>query len=137
MWCNFMEIFISSVGFYKDDEGGCCDLLLKTFSSKPIQIINLEHDELDEKFKEDVSFIYENQIKIHQKVIASIDEYVRKKYQSDDHSFELMKVYTSHDIEREFGLLFDWREDPEHGIGVRVNEDGVVIKIGSVETAFL
>lgn len=125
------------VGFYQDDEGGCCYLPLKAFANKSIQVINIEHYELDEKFKEDVRFIYENQMEIHQNVTASIDEYVRKKYQSDDHSFELMKIYTSHDIEREFGLLFDWREDPEHGIGVRINKDGVVIKVGPADTAFL
>lgn len=125
------------VGFYQDDEGGCCYLPLKIFANKPIQVINIERYELDEKFKENVRFIYENQVEIHQNVTASIDEYVRKKYQSDDHSFELMKVYTSHDIKREFGLLFNWRKDPEHGIGVRVDENGAVIKVGSAEIAFL
>ncbi|MCS3769582.1 hypothetical protein HNP12_003703 [Aeromonas hydrophila] len=70
-------------------------------------------------------------------MIASIDEYVRQKYQSDDHSLELMKIYTFHDVEREFWLLFDWREGPEHGIGVRINKDGVVIKIGPADIAFL
>ncbi|GJC03576.1 hypothetical protein ACSZNJ_02210 [Aeromonas hydrophila] len=128
---------MGAVDFYEDDEGVCCYLLLRAFGSKPIQVINLEHYELYEKFKEDVRFIYKNQIEIHQTVIASIDEYVRQKYQSDDHSLELMKIYTFHNVEREFGLLFDWREDPEHGIGVRINKDGVVIKVGSAETAFL
>lgn len=128
---------MGSVGFYEDDEGVCCDLLLRAFGSKQIQVINLEHYELDEKFKEDVRFIYENQMEIHQTVIASIDEYVHQKYQSDDHSLELMKIYTFHDIEREFGLFFYWREDPEHGIGVRVNKEGVVIKVGPADTAFL
>ncbi|AVP85049.1 hypothetical protein [Aeromonas hydrophila] len=128
---------MGSVGFYENDEGVCCDLLLKAFGSKQIQVINLEHNELYEKFKEDVRFFYKNQMEIHQTVIASIDEYVRQKYQSDDHSLELMKIYTFHDVEREFGLLFDWREDPEHGIGVRINKDGVVIKIGPADIAFL
>ena len=128
---------MDSIGFYEDDEGICCDVLLRTFGFEPIQIINLEHYELDEKFKEDVRFIYYNQKNIHQKITPNVIEYIQKKYQSENHSFELMKIYTSHDVKREFGFLFSWIGDQEHGIGVKLNCNGDIIKIGSAETAFI
>ncbi|WP_421349042.1 hypothetical protein [Aeromonas veronii] len=63
---------MDSIGFYEDDEGICCDILLRAFGFEPIQIINLEHYELDEKFKEDVRFIYDNQKNIHQKITPNV-----------------------------------------------------------------
>ncbi|MGY3912763.1 hypothetical protein ACW5XW_16600 [Aeromonas piscicola] len=128
---------MDAIGFYEDDEGICCDVLLECFGSEPIQIINLECYELDEKFKEEVRCIYENQLDIYRSVIAGVIKYVRKKYKSDNNNFKLMKIYTSHDVERVFGLLFSWDGDTEHGIGVRVRNDGVVIDVGPAETSFI
>lgn len=128
---------MDSVGFYEDDEGMCCDVLLEAFGVEPIQIINLEYYELDEKFKDDVRLIYSNQIDIHQKVTSCIIEHIRKKYQSENYSCKLMKIYTFHDMEMEFGLLFSWEGDSEHGIGVRMNNDGDIIEIGAAEVSFL
>lgn len=93
---------------YSSDEGVCCDIVLECFGNEPIEIINLECYALDDKFKEEVKFIYENQLEIQRSVIAGVTMYVRKKYQSNNHNFKLMKIYTSHDVEREFGLLFSW-----------------------------
>jgi hypothetical protein len=129
-----------SMGFikpYSGNEGVCCDIVLEYFGSEPIELINLECYVLDDKFKEEVKFIYENQLEIQRSVIAGVTMYIRKKYQSNNHNFKLMKIYTSHDVEREFGLLFSWDGDTEHGIGVRVRNDGVVIDVGPAETSFI
>ncbi|WAF99327.1 hypothetical protein NRZ31_00765 [Aeromonas dhakensis] len=120
---------------YSSNEGICCDIVLECFGNEPIEIINLECYELDEKFKEEVRCIYENQLDIYRSVIAGIIKYVRKK--SDNNNLKLMKIYTSHDVEREFGLLFSWDGDTEHGIGVRIRSDGVVIDVGPAETSFI
>lgn len=120
---------------YSSNEGGCCDIVLECFGNEPIEIINLECYELDEKFKEEVRCIYENQLDIYRSVIAGVIKYVRKK--SDNNNLKLMRIYTSHDVEREFGLLFSWDGDTEHGIGVRVRSDGVVIDVGPAETSFI
>lgn len=120
---------------YSSNEGVCCDIVLECFGNEPIEIINLECYELDEKFKEEVRCIYENQLDIYRSVIAGVIKYVRKK--SDNNNLKLMKIYTSHDVEREFGLLFSWDGDTEHGIGVRVRNDGVVIDVGPAETSFI
>ncbi|MGL5841569.1 MAG: hypothetical protein ACRCYK_07180 [Aeromonas hydrophila] len=120
---------------YISNEGVCCDIVLECFGNEPIEIINLECYELDEKFKEEVRCIYENQLDIYRSVIAGIIKYVRKK--SDNNNLKLMKIYTSHDVEREFGLLFSWDGDTEHGIGVRIRNDGVVIDVGPAETSFI
>ncbi|WP_429013846.1 hypothetical protein [Aeromonas hydrophila] len=122
---------------YSSNEGVCCDIVLEYFGNEPIEIINLECYELDEKFKEEVRCIYENQLDIYRSVIAGVMKYVREKYKSDNNDFKLMKIYTSHDVEREFGLLFSWVGDTEHGIGVRVRNDGVVIDVGPAETSFI
>lgn len=122
---------------YSSNEGVCCDIVLECFGNEPIEIINLECYELDEKFKEEVRCIYENQLDIYRSVIAGVMKYVREKYKSDNNNFKLMKIYTSHDVEREFGLFFNWVGDTEHGIGVRVRNDGVVIDVGPAETSFI
>ncbi|PTT49964.1 hypothetical protein DBR13_21685 [Aeromonas sp. HMWF015] len=108
---------------------------MECFGNEPIEIINLECYELDEKFKEEVRCIYENQLDIYRSVIFGIIKYVRKK--SDNNNLKLMKIYASHDVEREFGLLFSWDGDTEHGIGVRIRSDGVVIDVGPAETSFI
>lgn len=47
-----------------------------------------------------------------------------------------MKIYLFPDVENEFGFLFRWSGDTEHGIGVKL-KDLSVKKIGSSEIAFI
>lgn len=88
---------------YSSNEGVCCDIVLECFGNELIEIINLECYELDEKFKEEVRCIYENQLDIYRSVIAGIIKYVRKK--SDNNNLKLMKIYTSHDVERVLAVI--------------------------------
>ncbi|WP_442108391.1 hypothetical protein [Pseudomonas sp. NUPR-001] len=127
---------MSTIGFYEDDEGMCCDILLESFGPEPVQVINLECYALEEKFKGDVSYLVDHQWGVRRAVFEAAAGYVRSQYNADDCSFSLMKIYVSHDQTQTFGLLFRWDGDAEHGIGVSIKVDKVV-KVGPAEVSFI
>ena len=122
--------------FYENDEGIAVSVDLNVFNRVDVQVIYLESYSSDEKMVSDVNFIIDNQndfFKASEKVISS---YIASVYKSNDVSFKLMKVYIFPDVEGEFGFLFRWVGDTEHGIGIKFSGLSVK-KIGSAEVAFL
>ncbi|AOR61108.1 hypothetical protein F6Q07_10165 [Pectobacterium parmentieri] len=127
---------IEDFDFYEDDEGISVNIVFDIFNENKIKVIYLESDSSDEKMVSDINFILKNQnefLKLSEEKIAS---YVYSVYKNKDVSFKLMKVYISPDIENEFGFLFRWSGDTEHGIGIKFSGLSVK-KIGSSEIAFL
>ncbi|ACX90031.1 conserved hypothetical protein [Pectobacterium parmentieri WPP163] len=127
---------IEDFDFYEDDEGISVNIVFDVFNENKIKVIYLESDSSDEKMVSDINFILKNQnefLKLSEEKIAS---YVYSVYKNKDVSFKLMKVYISPDIENEFGFLFRWSGDTEHGIGIKFSGLSVK-KIGSSEIAFL
>ncbi|AFI92535.1 hypothetical protein EXT68_17230 [Pectobacterium parmentieri] len=127
---------IEDFDFYEDDEGISVNIVFDIFNENKIKVIYLESDSSDEKMVSDINFILKNQnefLKLSEERIAS---YVYSVYKNKDVSFKLMKVYISPDIENEFGFLFRWSGDTEHGIGIKFSGLSVK-KIGSSEIAFL
>ncbi|QQA75807.1 hypothetical protein [Pectobacterium parmentieri] len=127
---------IEDFDFYEDDEGISVNIVFDIFNENKIKVIYLESDSSDEKMVSDINFILKNQnefLKLSEEKIAS---YVYSVYKKKDVSFKLMKVYISPDIENEFGFLFRWSGDTEHGIGIKFSGLSVK-KIGSSEIAFL
>ncbi|WP_107758943.1 hypothetical protein [Dickeya sp. Secpp 1600] len=122
--------------FYEDDEGVAVNVDLNVFNGVGVQVIYLESDSSDEKMVDDVNFIINNQedfFKISEREISS---YIASVYNRKDVSFKLMKIYIFPDMENEFGFLFRWVGDAEHGIGIKFSGLSVK-KIGSAEVAFL
>ncbi|AOR63367.1 hypothetical protein [Pectobacterium wasabiae] len=122
--------------FYEDDEGISANIVFDIFNENKVTVIYLESNSSDEKMVSDINFILKNQdafFKLSEEKIAS---YVYSIYKNKDVSFKLMKIYIYPDIENEFGFLFRWRGDTEHGIGIKFSGLSVK-KIGSSEIAFL
>ncbi|WKV51799.1 hypothetical protein [Dickeya fangzhongdai] len=122
--------------FYEDDEGIAVNIDLDIFNETDMQVVYLESDSSDDKMVGDVNFIINNQddfFKISEREISS---YIASVYKSKDVRFKLMKIYIFPDMENEFGFLFRWVGDAEHGIGIKFSGLSVK-KIGSAEVAFL
>lgn len=127
---------INKITPYSDDEGIAVDIILDSFGYNDIQVIYLESDDYDAKMKEDINFIISHQVKIHEIIESEIIAYINRVYKNRVHDFLLMKIYLFPDVENEFGFLFRWSGDTEHGIGVKL-KDLSVKKIGSSEIAFI
>lgn len=110
---------MDAIGFYEGDEGVCCDITLESFVDIPVQFVNLETYEINDKFLMDIEYLRNNQREMNSRVNESIFEYVKRKYHSDSVDLKLIKVYAFHDEERKYGLIFNWDGDSEHGIGVK------------------
>ncbi|WP_042859273.1 hypothetical protein [Dickeya sp. NCPPB 3274] len=122
--------------FYEDDEGIAVNIDLDIFNETDMQVVYLESDSSDDKMVGDVNFMINNQddfFKISEREISS---YIASVYKSKDVRFKLMKIYIFPDMENEFGFLFRWVGDAEHGIGIKFSGLSVK-KIGSAEVAFL
>jgi len=127
---------MDTIGFYEDDEGICCDIILESFVDDPVQVVNLEIYEIHDKFLMDIDYLRNNQREMNSKVNQSISDYIKRKYHSDSVDFKLIKVYAFHDEDRKYGLIFNWDGDSEHGIGVKVDNTDV-IKVGPAEVSFM
>lgn len=122
--------------FYEDDEGVAVNLIFDVFNESEIQVIYLESESSDEKMLGDIDFIFKSQDDFFKLSASAISSYVYKIYKSKDVSFKLVKIYIFPDIEDEFGFIFRWGGDTEHGIGIKFS--GLSVKaIGSSEIAFL
>lgn len=122
--------------FYEDDEGASVDLVLPAFCSEPVQCINLEADPADEKMKNDIDFLIDNQNDFFRKITAEAQLYCKRLYGTGATDLVLVKIYLSPDNEDDFGFMFSTDADQEHGIGIKFK--GLELKkIGSSETAFL
>lgn len=127
---------IDDFEFYENYEGVAVNVDLNAFNGVDVRIICLESDSGDEKMEGDVNFIINNQddfFKISEREISS---YVASVYKSKDVSFKLMRIYIFPDVENEFGFLFRWVGNTEHGIGIKFSGLSVK-KIGSAEVAFI
>ncbi|WP_113633064.1 hypothetical protein DUT67_05140 [Pectobacterium peruviense] len=125
-----------SFDFYEDDEGVAVDLIFDVFNESEIQVIYLESESSDEKMVGDIDFIFKNQDEFFKLSVSAISSYVHSVYKSKDVSFKLVKIYIFPDVEDEFGFVFRWGGDTEHGIGIKFS--GLLVKkIGSSEIAFL
>ncbi|KHN62586.1 hypothetical protein OI70_01665 [Dickeya fangzhongdai] len=122
--------------FYEDDEGVAVNVDLNAFNVADVQVIYLESDSGDEKMVGDINFIINNQDIFFQVSEKEISSYIASVYKSKHVSFKLMKIYIFPDVENEFGFLFRWLGDAEHGIGIKFSGLSVK-KIGSAEVAFL
>ncbi|HEA3202655.1 TPA: hypothetical protein RVS02_004227 [Aeromonas veronii] len=127
---------MDAIDFYECDEGICCDIILESFLDDPIQVVNLETYEINDKFLIDIYYLRDNQREMNSKVNESISEYIKRKCHSESVYFKLIKVYSFHDEERKYGFVFNWDGDSEHGIGVKVDNTDV-IKIGPAEVSFM
>ncbi|MFM7967369.1 hypothetical protein ACF2JD_03005 [Aeromonas sp. A-5] len=127
---------MDAIGFYGNDEGICCDIILESFVDIPVQVVNLETYEIDDKFRLDIEYLRNNQREMNSKVNESAFEYIKIKYNSDSVDLKLIKVYAFHDEERIYGLVFTWDGGSEHGVGVKVDNTDV-IKVGPAEVSFI
>lgn len=121
---------------YHDDDGIAIDIILHAFGHQKIPVIYLESDECDKKMKIDINFIISHQVELHNIIEKEIASYTNKIYNKNSYKYTLMKIYLFSDTENEYGFLFNWSGDTEHGIGVKI-KDLSVKKIGSAEIAFL
>lgn len=128
---NFDEMVL-----YHEDDGIAVDLVLSCFASQKIPVVYLESDKCDEKMKRDIGFILSHQIDLFQIIDKEIVLYIDSVYQKKLDKFTLLKIYLFSDIEDEYGFLFDWSGDIEHGIGIKI-KNLKVKDIGSGEIAFL
>lgn len=128
---NFDEMVL-----YHEDDGIAVDLVLSCFASQKIPVVYLESDKCDEKMKRDIGFILFHQIDLFQVIDKEIVLYIDSVYQKKLDKFTLLKIYLFPDIEDEYGFLFDWSGDIEHGIGIKI-KNLKVKDIGSGEIAFL
>ena len=125
-----------SLELYDDDEGISVNLTLDAFDEKLIQVVYLESEFGDDKFFDDIAFILNNQDEFFELAKKEISLYANKSCGSKEIAFKLMKIYIFPDIENEFGFVFRWHGDTEHGIGIKFLGLSVK-KIGSAEIAFL
>lgn len=128
---NFDEMVL-----YHEDDGIAVDLVLSCFVSQKIPVVYLESDKCDEKMKRDIGFILSHQIDFFQVIGKEIVLYIDSVYQKKLDKLTLLKIYLFSDIEDEYGFLFDWSGDIEHGIGIKI-KNLKVKDIGSGEIAFL
>ncbi|MEB7586135.1 hypothetical protein NGC36_12725 [Serratia rubidaea] len=125
-----------TLDFYEDDEGMVTQVVLEEFGSNEVDIIYLESDEVDQQLEDSVDFLREHQNEMSKSVTTAIKAYIKDIYHSDSTGLELMKVYVFPGEHEEFGLLFRWEGDVEHGVGARLTGLNVV-KVGSAEVAFV
>ncbi|MFP1868239.1 hypothetical protein [Lonsdalea quercina] len=122
--------------FYEDDEGIAVNLILDSFNKADVQVVYLESGSSDEKMVGDIDFIFKNQSDFFKLSEKEISSYIDRVYKSKNASFDLIKIYIFPDTENEFGFVFRWSGDTEHGIGIKFLGLSVK-KIGSAEVAFL
>ncbi|MCG8709710.1 hypothetical protein JHU04_002961 [Brenneria sp. 4F2] len=122
--------------FYEDDEGVSVNIIFDVFNESEVQVIYLESESSDKKVLNDINFIVKNQDVFFKLSVSAIHSYVYKIYKSKDMFFKLVKIYIFPDVKDEFGFVFRWGGDTEHGIGIKFS--GLSVKgIGGSSMAFL
>lgn len=121
---------------YHEDDGIAVDVILNCFGSQKISVVYLESDKCDEKMKIDISFIISHQIELLHLIEKATASYIDKVYTKKLDKLTLIKIYLFPDVECQYGFLFDWLGDIEHGIGVKI-KNLKVEDIGGAEIAFL
>lgn len=129
-------IYSTSLDLYEDDEGIAAGLVLECFSQAEIPCVYLETFTTDKYFLSAVESIVNRQEVMHGLLQKEISSYIDKVYKSQDRTFSLTKIYIFPDVADEFGFVFRWPGDIEHGIGVKLSGASVK-KVGSTEVAFL
>lgn len=122
--------------FYEDDEGLSVNLVLNSFGRSEIPFTYLDVDSGDEIFVAGIKFVIENQSVLYELSKKEIALYIDKVYKSNDLSFYLVKIYVFPESDNEFGFMYRWSEDTEHGIGVKYSGLSVQ-RVGSAEVAFM
>lgn len=112
------------------------DIILPIFSDHKVPVVYLESDKCDEKMKNDINFITLHQDELHEVIDKKTTLYTNENYNKKSFKLELVKTYLLPDIQNEYGFLFDWLGDTEHGIGVKT-KNLLVKEIGGTETVFL
>jgi hypothetical protein len=122
-----------------EDEGIAIDIMLDSFSQQCIPIIYLESFESDNKMQNNIDFIKSHQVELHHIINNEITAYITQIYKQDGgkvlSQISLIKIYLLPEKD-EYGFMFVWPGDSEHGIGVKLKNLSM-IKIGYAETAFL
>ncbi|OCG12242.1 hypothetical protein A9G24_08960 [Gilliamella sp. App6-5] len=122
-----------------EDEGIAIDIMLDSFSQQCIPIIYLESFESDNKMQNNIDFIKSHQVELHHIINNEITAYITQVYKQDGgkvlSQISLIKIYLLPEKD-EYGFMFAWSGDSEHGIGVKLKNLSM-IKIGYAETAFL
>ena len=122
--------------FYEDGEGISTNVDFNSFEVKGIQVICLESESTDKKMFADINFMIKHQDVFFERSEEYLASYIKSHYNREDTSFKLMKIYIFPDILDEYGFIFRWEGDIEHGIGIRFS--GLSVKeIGSAEVAFM
>lgn len=121
---------------YNDDDGVAVDIFLHTFSDHKVPIVYLESEKCDDKMKNDIEFIILHQDELHNLIDKEIALYTKEVYKKEPYNFTLIKIYIFPDSQKEYGFLFGWLGDIEHGVGLRT-QNLLVKKIGSAEASFL
>lgn len=122
--------------FFEDDEGISTNVDFNSFKVKGIQVIYLESESADKKMIANINFMIKHQDVFFEKSEEYLTSYIKSHYNSEGASFKLMKIYIFPDIHDEYGFIFRWEGDTEHGIGIRFS--GLSVKeIGSAEVAFM
>lgn len=122
--------------FYEDDEGIAVNIDLDSFNEVDVQCVYLESYTSDKKIINDINYLLKNQKVFFERSASEISSYVERVYKNKVVKFKLMKIYFFPDVENEFGFVFRWEGDTEHGIGIKFL--GLSIKkIGGAEVAFL
>lgn len=123
------------IDFYENDEGMIATTILSDFGGNEVEIVYLEAEETDQLLIDSVDFLFSHQKEMHNNAKAEISFYTQKVYQSKETDLELLKVYIFQGEREQFGLLFRWLGDTEHGVGVRFS--GIdVKKVGPADIAF-
>lgn len=126
----------AKLDFYEDDEGITACIALECFNQAEVQVVYLEGFSVDRYFLSAVEHIVDNQYVIHKLLHKEISSYINATYKIPDRTFSLTKIYIFPDVADEFGFVFRWPGDIEHGIGVKLSGASVK-KVGSAEVAFL
>ena len=121
------------MNFYLDEDGVSVECESKKFGCFVMTYMDMKEE--DNYFFDKIkNFVNDSDI-IFNSVTKAIKKYSSEKYSyNKEYLFQLMTVYISQTSD-EYGMLFNWEGDPEHGIGVKM-QDHNVTKIGSAEVSF-
>lgn len=127
---------IEESDFHICDEGLCISVTFGACGNSNVEAISLEADSCDESMISTIEFILKNQSAIKGISAKEIKQYIDKMNSGADTTAELMKIYLFPEEPGNFGLMFRWEGDSEHGIDLYFS--GLELrKTGSAEIAFL
>ncbi|OCG17779.1 DUF6985 domain-containing protein [Gilliamella sp. WF3-4] len=130
----------NTISYVVEDEGIAVDIILPRFGQQPIPVIYLESFEYNKQMKDAIDFITSHQIELYNIINNEMTTYISQVYNQDGNKalsqISLTKIYILLDEKDEYGLMFAWSGDSEHGIGIKMKNMSIV-KIGVAEIAFL